>query len=195
MHHVGRRQSQNPFAGKLKGEVQRVAFHPSKPVLFTATKTHVLVYHLVKQTLIKKLGSGVKWISSIAVHPGGDNVVIGSFDRRVCWFDLDLSSKPYKTLKYHDRAVRHSSFHAKYPLMASASDDGAVHIFHARVYDDLMRNALIVPVKSLKAHAPTDGLGVLDCAWHPSQPWLFSAGADGIVRLWQNIHGSTAPPL
>ena len=27
-------------------------------------------------------------------------------------------------------------------------------------------------------------LGVLDCVFHPSQPWLFTAGADATVRLF-----------
>lgn len=27
-------------------------------------------------------------------------------------------------------------FHPQYPLMASSSDDGKVHIFHARVFDE-----------------------------------------------------------
>jgi ribosome biogenesis protein ERB1 len=57
------------------------------------------VYNLAKQELSKKLVTGVKWISSMDVHPGGDNVIIGSYDRRLCWFDLDLSNKPYKTLR------------------------------------------------------------------------------------------------
>ena len=39
-----------------------------------------------------------KWLSPIDVHPGGDNLIIGSYDSRLSWFDLDLSTKPYKTL-------------------------------------------------------------------------------------------------
>lgn len=49
---------------------------------------------------------------------------------------------------------------------------------------DLLQNPLIVPVKVLKGHALTHELGVLDVAFHPSQPWLFSAGADGTLRLF-----------
>ena len=30
----------------------------------------------------------------------GDNLIIGSFDNRLSWFDLDLSSKPYQTLRW-----------------------------------------------------------------------------------------------
>jgi ribosome biogenesis protein ERB1 len=30
----------------------------------------------------------------------GDNLIVGSYDKRLCWFDTDLSVKPYKTLRY-----------------------------------------------------------------------------------------------
>lgn len=33
------------------------------------------------------------------VHPGGDNLIIGSYDKKLAWFDMDLSAKPYKTLR------------------------------------------------------------------------------------------------
>ena len=40
--------------------------------------------------------------------------------RRVVWFDLDLSSTPYKTLKFHEKAVRCVQFH-KYVTALSFS--------------------------------------------------------------------------
>jgi ribosome biogenesis protein ERB1 len=52
------------------------------------------------------------------------------------------------------------------------------------VYNDLMQNALIVPLKILKGHSTKDGLGVLDIVFHPTQPWLFSVGADHQLILW-----------
>lgn len=61
------------------------------------------------------------------------------------WFDLDLSSKPYRSLRYHNYAVRGAAFHRTYPLFASSSDDATVHVFHGMVYADLMTNPLIVP--------------------------------------------------
>jgi ribosome biogenesis protein ERB1 len=121
------------------------------------------------------------------VHSSGDHLIVGSLDRRLVWFDLDLSSTPYKTLKYHEKALRCVGFHSRYPLMASASDDGTVHVFHSMVYSDLMRNPLIVPVKILKEHNRGDKVGVLSFAFHPTQPWLFSAGADGKIYLYQDI--------
>ena len=76
----------------------------------------------MKQTLVKTLLSGSKWISSIDIHPQGDNVLIGTFDKRVAGFDMDLSSKPYKNLRYHSKAVRQVAFHKRYPLFASSGD-------------------------------------------------------------------------
>ena len=38
--------------------------------------------------------------SSKAALRAGDNVIVGSRERKLCWFDVDLSSQPYKTLEY-----------------------------------------------------------------------------------------------
>jgi ribosome biogenesis protein ERB1 len=187
IHQLNKASSQQPFSKNKGGEVQRAIFHPSKPFLFVATKEHIRVYHLVKQAMVKRLLSGCKWISSIDIHPSGDHIIVGSLDRRMVWFDLDLSATPYKTLRYHEKALRHVSFHPRYPLMASSSDDGSVHVFHSMVYSDLMRNPLIVPVKVLRGHSVVNKLGVIACAFHPTQPWLFSAGADGKIHLYQDI--------
>ena len=126
-----------------------------------------------------------RWISSIAIHPLGDNLLLGSYDKRVCWFDMDLSTKPYKTMRYHSKAVRSVTYHTRYPLWASASDDCKVHVFHGTVYpDDYNKNPLIVPLKILSAHTPRSELGALSCCFHPQQPWLFSGGADGDAYLY-----------
>ena len=71
--------------------------------------------------------------------------------------------------------------------MASASDDGKIHVFHSMVYSDLTRNPLIIPLKILKGHGVVGGVGVLSIAFHPQQPWLFSAGADSVVNLYQDV--------
>ena len=186
IHQLSKGNTQQPFS-KVKGETQHACFHPNKPFLYVASQQHVRIYHLVKQTMAKRLVSGCRWISSLDVHPSGDHLIVGSLDRRVIWFDLDLSSTPYKTLKYHERAVRSCRFHGRYPLMASSSDDGSVHVFHSMVYNDLMRNPLIVPVKILKGHTITNKFGVLTSSFHPTQPWLFTGGADGKIFLYQDI--------
>ena len=137
------------------------------------------------------------------VHPSGDHLIVGGYDRKLCWFDLELSEKPYKILRYapgifsvvfshiyltlhryHSRAIRSLHFHPSYPLFASSSDDGSIQIFHARVFSDLLTDPLIVPLKILRGHDVRDGLGVLQVRWVPKQPWLVSTGADSTVAVW-----------
>ncbi|TIA93538.1 hypothetical protein E3P81_00874 [Wallemia ichthyophaga] len=185
IHQLSKHQSQAPFK-RSKGSVQKVQFHPTRPQFLLVTQRYVKLYDLVQQTLLKTFLPGLRWLSSIDVHPSGDNLIVGSYDRKVCWFDIDLGDKPYKTIRYHNRAVRAVKYHPSLPLFASSSDDGSVQVFHGRVFDDLATNALIVPLKVLKCHTLANGLGVLDLHWHPTQPFLFSAGADGLVNLYSH---------
>lgn len=60
--------------------------------------------------MIKKLNPKVKFISCMDVHPGGDNVLVGSFDRKISWFDTDLGSMPYRTLTPHKESVRQVAY-------------------------------------------------------------------------------------
>ncbi|KAJ2498473.1 Ribosome biogenesis protein erb1, partial [Coemansia sp. RSA 2052] len=145
---------------------------------------YVRIYNLMQQALVKTLQPGVKWISSIDVHPQGDNVIVGSYDKKLSWFDLDLSVKPYRSIRYHSQAIRQVQFSRKFPLFATASDDGSIQVYHSMVYQDLNQNPLIVPLKILRGHEIRNSLGVLDCLFHPIQPWLLSSGADGTIRLW-----------
>lgn len=98
IHQLSRAQSQCPFL-KLKTIVQRTSFHPSKPFFFVATQRHIRVYNLAKHELSQRLQPAVQRISSIDIHPQGDCLIVGSYDRRVCWFDMDLSTRPYKILR------------------------------------------------------------------------------------------------
>ncbi|CAI9103784.1 OLC1v1002335C1 [Oldenlandia corymbosa var. corymbosa] len=142
-------------------------------LLFSATK------------LVKKLETGLREVSSIAIHAGGDNVIVGSKDGKLCWFDMDLSSQPYKVLNCHKKDINKVAFHRSYPLFASCSDDCTAYIFHGMVYSDLNQNPLIVPLEILRGHASLNGRGgVLDCKFHPRQPWLFTAGDDSVIKLY-----------
>lgn len=183
VHQLSKHSTQSPFR-KSRGIVQDAMFHPSKPHLYVATQRYVRIYDLRAQVMSKKLMPGVRWLSSFDIHPGGDNIVTSSYDKRVTWHDMELSDKPYKTLRYHERAVRDVTFHKSLPLFCSASDDGNINVFHGMVYNDPMKNPLLVPLKVLKGHEVKKSLGILCLAWHPKEAWLFSSGADGTARLW-----------
>ncbi|EYU26493.1 hypothetical protein MIMGU_mgv1a002340mg [Erythranthe guttata] len=180
---LSKKQTQRiPF--KTKGIPVATSFHPTRSIFFTATKKDVRVYDLIKQKRIKKLDAGVREISSIAIHPGGDNAIVGSRDGKLCWFDMDLSSKPYKVLRAHKKDLTAVAYHRTYPLFASCSDDNTAYVFHGMVYSDLNENPLIVPLQILRGHSTGDGRGVMDCKFHPRQPWLFTAGSDSLIKLY-----------
>ena len=184
IHQLSKHLSQSPFK-KSKGIIMDAKFHPFKPQLFVCSQRTIKIYDLSQQVLLKKLLPGARLLSSIDIHPRGDNLLASSYDKRVLWHDLDLSSTPYKTLRYHEKAVRSIKFHkSNLPLFASGSDDGSIHVFHGTVYDDLLTNPLLVPLKKLTGHKVINSIGVLDLVWHPKEAWLFSAGADGSARLW-----------
>ncbi|KAI8039644.1 hypothetical protein M5D96_007064 [Drosophila gunungcola] len=183
IHQLSKRRSQIPFS-KSKGLIQFVLFHPVKPCFFVATQHNIRIYDLVKQELVKKLLTNSKWISGMSIHPKGDNLLVSTYDKKMLWFDLDLSTKPYQTMRLHRNAVRSVAFHLRYPLFASGSDDQAVIVSHGMVYNDLLQNPLIVPLKKLQTHEKRDEFGVLDVNWHPVQPWVFSTGADCTIRLY-----------
>lgn len=87
-------------------------------------------------------------------------------------------------MQYHEQGVTTTHFHDQYPLMASASNDGTVHIFHFKVDNQTLSDAVILPLKVLKGHTKKEGEGVKMVKFHPKQPWIFSAGVDKKVFLW-----------
>ena len=87
-----------------------MAFHPTKPHFMIATHQTVFQYNLQKQSMVNKYQAGAKWISSISIHPKGDNFILGTYDKKIIWFDMDMGSAPYKNLKYHDKAIRQVDF-------------------------------------------------------------------------------------
>ncbi|KJH51708.1 BOP1NT domain protein [Dictyocaulus viviparus] len=183
IHQMSKAKSQCPFT-KRKGHVQSVAFHPSLPRFFVATKIHVRVYDLARCRLVKKYITGIKHICSIIPDIHGDNLFLGGLDRRFVWLDLQLSAKPWKSFKHQNSAIRALAYHKRYPLLSTASDDGTAMVYYARIHVDSFRDNEIYPVKRLRAHDMVDGLSVLSTVWHPTQAWLITAGADGTIALF-----------
>jgi ribosome biogenesis protein ERB1 len=184
IHTLSKHLTQLPLR-RSPGLVQAAMFHPSRRLFFVATQQKIRCYDLQRSELVKVILPGARWISSFDVHPGGDNLIVGSYDRRLVWHDLDLSVRPYKTMRFHGEAIRAVKYHkGGLPLFADTSDDGTLQIFHAKVVSDLMENPTIVPVKMLKGHKVVSKLGVLDVDWHPREPWCISAGADSTCMLW-----------
>jgi ribosome biogenesis protein ERB1 len=179
VHQLSRRTGQHPFK-KMPGILRSVRFHPTRPHLVLATQKSVRIYDLAKREQVRRLLCSVQSVSSLALHGEGDNIIIGSHDAKLCWFDLDYSVRPYRVLTNHAGAIRSVAFHPAYPLFASCGDDGAVQIIHGQVFSDLSANPRIVPVKTLR-----DFVGsVSQIVFHPIQPWIICATNTGSLSLF-----------
>jgi len=86
IHRMSRRTSQLIFRDQ-KFPIQSAMFHPYRPFMLICTRTCVYLYDLNEQSLIKKLSSGNQTLSCMAVHPGGDNLIIGTDLGRLAWYD------------------------------------------------------------------------------------------------------------
>lgn len=170
---------------RAKSKIQKVLFHNVKPFLFIMTVSHVFVFDLQKQSVKKKLVSGCKFLSNMALHRTGDHLIVCSYDRQVLWFDLDSNEFPFKKMKIHNLAVRGVTFSPNMNLMASCSDDGKVIVQYAKVDEEGFAYPSIVPLKALFGHKKSKlGLNVLDTKFMNNKYWLASSGADGKVLIW-----------
>lgn len=99
-----RRLSSNP--GKEVIVIHPILdFHWLRDCLFQAPLSPAMIRSRLQ--LIVGLLSMCSWTGSVifAYLFSGDNVIVGSYDRRLCWFDMDLSVKPYRTLKWVIAAI------------------------------------------------------------------------------------------
>lgn len=170
-----------PFR-KFNEVVTDCRFHPSSPLFFLATTNSVRCYNLLAHKMQRRYKCQGGITTCLDVHAEGDNFLVGDTTHHTLWFDTDFSDKPYKKLKSHRGVLNAVQYHKRpgvYPLFATGSSDGQVHIMHGMVYDDYNKSALIVPLKILKHKSAIYCLN-----WHPTLPWLFTGTEDGTVCCW-----------
>jgi WD40 repeat protein len=182
-----KQSTQTSLRIRTKNKIERSLFHPTKPILFLVTRTHVFLFDIKNQSVIKKLLSGCKIITSAQVHPNGDHLILGTADRKLVWFDLDSGDKPYKKIRLHDQTMSAVTFHPNYkhfPLMASSGHDCKAVIQFAKVDPQNLDDALIVPLKNLRSHIKTDSLGISAISFFNLKHWLVTTGQDRFLKIW-----------
>lgn len=103
--------------------------------------------------MIRKFVSNLNTITHISIHKNGENLLAGTKDGNVAWFQLDMSDKPFKTMDYHGDKIKNIDYHNSYPLFLSCSRNGKLLVYHATVNDETLQDPVIVPLKSLKTRA------------------------------------------
>ena len=183
IHSLTKMTHQLPIS-HIKGNANCISFHPTKPFFIVATNSNIFVYNLQKQELVRKFISNLKTITKICVHKYGNDLIAGDRNGNVAWFQLELSTKPFKLMDYHQDKVKAVDYNNNYPLFLSCSRNGKLLVYHGKVDDKEFNDPLIVPLKVLKTNN-TEGNNLFTCAcFYPNQIWIFSGGEDGKIRLW-----------
>ena len=183
IHSLTKMTHQLPIS-HIKGNANCISFHPNKPFFIVATNSNIFIYNLQKQELIRKFISNLNTITKISLHKNGNDLIAGDKSGKVAWFQLELSSKPYKLMDYHQDKIKAIDFNNNYPLFLSCSRNGKLLVYYGKVNDEELIDPLIVPLKVLKTNN-ANGKNLFTCAcFHPKQIWIFSGGEDGKIRLW-----------
>lgn len=144
-----------------------------------------MIYDLKQQELIRKFVSNLYPIINICLHPMGSDFVAGSLGGKVAWFQSDLSEKPYLQMEqYHETKIKSLTFHKHYNLLSSASKEGKVLLYYSKVYDDFIKDPLIVPLTTLKSFYKNPMGEVNTTEFHPRYPWIITAGSNKLLSIW-----------
>nr|CAH8822062.1 unnamed protein product [Trichobilharzia regenti] len=186
LHRLSKMSSQTPFADTGRPvEWKQAAFHPTgKPHLFIASARAVRVYDLVEQKELRclRLESSSNFVSSMALHPSGEHLVVGTYDSRFNWFDIELGNVPFKKLQLNHGAIRQLAVHLRRPLVSVALSDGTLLIIHGKVVDDLLSKPIVIPVQLIRTGQPSSQSNVFATTFHTRQPHAYSGGEDGSVK-------------
>jgi ribosome biogenesis protein ERB1 len=93
-------------------------------------------------------------------------------------------------MEFHEDKIKAISFHNNYPLLLSSSRNGQILVYHTTVYNDLVTDPLIVPLKALQSKDSKGKvllkvlLEINNAVFHPKHSWIFSCGEDGLIRKW-----------
>ena len=188
IHSLTKMTHQLPIS-HIKGNANCISFHPNKPYFIVATNSNIFVYNLQKQELSRKFISNLNTINRISIHKNGNDLIAGDKSGKVAWFQLELSSKPFKLMDYHQDKIKSVEFNNNFPLFLSCSRNGKLVVYYGKVNDEELVDPLIVPLKVLKVNNNSennkDNNNMFTCAcFHPNQIWIFSGGEDGKIRMW-----------
>lgn len=188
IHSLTKMTHQLPIS-HIKGNANCISFHPNKPYFIVATNSNIFVYNLQKQELIRKFISNLNTINKISIHKNGNDLIAGDKSGKVAWFQLELSSKPFKLMDYHQDKIKAVEFNNNFPLFLSCSRNGKLVVYYGKVNEEELIDPLIVPLKVLKINSnekdENNNNKLFTCAcFHPKQIWIFSGGEDGKIRMW-----------
>jgi WD40 repeat protein len=176
--------------------IYRVAFHPTAPILATASiDSTVKLWRINSETRTAvclstlrnkhRFGTDEEQrydVESIAFHPTAPILATGSCDCATLWrFNSDCSEVTcVATLKGHSRPVLSVAFHPTEPILATGSADETAKLWR------LNSDNSATSVATLEEHkGKWYSRSVSSVAFHPTAPILATGSYDKTVKLWR----------
>lgn len=149
-----------------------LAFSPNGQRLVSASEDKTLrIWDVPHGNHIMTLTGHEDLLTCVSFSPNGRQLASSSWDRTVRLWDAD-SGESQALLRGHTDAVTSVAFNSDGTQLASSEyAEGTIRLWNAKT-GKLQA--------TLKGHRG----GVNHLAYHPTQPWLVSAGVDQTLRLW-----------
>lgn len=168
------------------GPVTAVALHPTGDGLATASDDGSIRVWQLPFNRPTQLAGHEGPVQVVAVNSTGELMATGGTDRRVIIWD-SAAQDALRVLEPHDKEVQAIAFSDDGDVVATGDMDGSVYVW------DIASGAIQALRMRFGAHeGPVTGLG-----FRAGTNDLFSAGADGKLRLWeiQSLPGSVLATL
>ncbi|CAI4230643.1 unnamed protein product [Auanema sp. JU1783] len=150
----------------------------------------VIMFNINKETVENEFIGHTKKITSVILHPNGNNAVSASSDATVrVWTSGDQNNTA--VVDVHQAAVTDISLHATGDYILSASDDSHW------AFSDLHTGKTLCKV----ANDETSNVGICCAEFHPDGLIFGTGTADAVVKIWDmkeqknvaNFPGHSAP--
>ncbi len=97
--------------------------------------------------MVRKFISNLDTITHMSIYNGRQDIIVGTKNAKVAWFQLELSEKPFKIMDHHRDKIKNVYFHSDYPLFSCCSKNGKLLLYHATISTDMIKDPVIVPLK------------------------------------------------
>jgi WD40 repeat protein len=172
LHHVNFANSnhiQSVFAEALTDILGMALSLDGCLLAMTGTEGMLFVYEVTTGRWLHSLRAHDAWTMGVAFNHKGNRLFTGSFDRKICEWDL-LTGRCLHTWQT-DISVNYIALSPDDRLLASSHEDGTV-----RLWDLQTREC----IQTRSAHQAV----ATSVSFHPDRSWLVSSSYDCTINLW-----------
>lgn len=173
-------QIQSVFADALTDIFGIAISNDGSLIAMTGTEGMLFIYELTTGKWLHSLRAHDAWTMGATFDREGNRLFTGSFDRKICEWDVTTGRCLHTWLT--DSPVADIAISPDDRLLASSHEDGTV-----RLWDLQTRECL----HTRSAHQAM----VTSTVFHPVRPWLVSSSYDGTIDLWDYTTGTDLATL